>query len=317
MQIQTHKSQKILNKMSTKACLAVSGVLCLAGSIGMTYGFTRASSSEYSLTGNNVTLDGTNNGSTTVALRTSVARTYVAIQGTFSLHEVVESGTTQTSYFSLSGMTRGGSTALNYGTSNGTGIWTPDPGASGMSVAAGGEVMAATYTVDKNTPAGTYKISFSDGIFTYDNNGTDLDEDDTIASDVTITVTRTETNNDDNNDNNNTEPGTGTNTDTNDDDNNTGTNTGTTDASDSSSTDGENNTDSSSDTSATTTESNSDSNLSSGELRVPDTGEMTQDGNGANIAAISIVSVAASVVLLAIVVQTKCHKKVDFGKIRN
>lgn len=291
MQTRINKTKNIFNKISSRTCLVASGVLCLAGSVGMTYGFTHASSSEYSLTGSNVTLDGTNDGSATVALKTSVARTYVAVQGTFSLHEVVEPTATETSYLSLSGMTRGGSTALNYGATNGTGIWTPDPGMDGMSVAAGGEVMTATYTVDKDTPAGTYKISFSDGTFTYDNNGTDLDEADIIASDTTITVTR---NNDDSGNNDNDEPGTG--------------DSGTTDTDDTD--------DDEEDEApvATVVDSDSSDGSDDGGLKVPDTGEMTQDGNGATFAAISVAAVVAVVILSAVVMQVKNHKGIDFNK---
>ena len=114
MQLQTHKTKRILNKLPVKECLAITGAICLVvGSIGMTYRFTKASQSEYSLTAENVTLDGEHDGSATVALKTSVARNYVAIQGTFSLHEVVESSPTQTPYFNLSGIKRGGTTAMH------------------------------------------------------------------------------------------------------------------------------------------------------------------------------------------------------------
>ena len=192
MQLQT---KKITKKIPCKTCLALSGALFLAGSIGTTYHLTQASAAEYSLTGSSVALDGTNAGSATVKLKTSVAHTYVAIQGTWSQHEVVNNNATQTSYLTLSGMKRGGTIAT----------WTPGVGEEGLSVAAGGEVLTATYSVNKDTPAGTYKITFANGIFDYDVNGTDVPESETIASDATITVTRTGSNNNNNNENNNNE----------------------------------------------------------------------------------------------------------------
>lgn len=115
MQLRTHVTQKILKEVPIKACLVASGILCLGGGILVTRRFVQASSSEYSSTGSSVTLDGEHNGSATVLLKTSVARSYVAIQGAWSKNEVVDSGVTQTSYLSLSGMKRGGSATMAYG----------------------------------------------------------------------------------------------------------------------------------------------------------------------------------------------------------
>ncbi len=183
MQTQSHTIKKRLKKMPIKICLITVGTFCIIGNTWAASRRVLASSSEYSLTANNITLDGTNNDSVTVTLRTSVARSYVVVQGTWSTKE-----TAQTSYFALSSMKRGGTTAIDYG-SNGICAWTPLDG-NGMAVAADGEVLSATYTVDKDTPAGTYDITFSNGLFTYDVNGSDVDENDNIASTVTITVTR-------------------------------------------------------------------------------------------------------------------------------
>lgn len=188
MQLKTHLKTKIAKQLPVKACLIASALSCLTGSVWVTCRLTRASQAEYTTTTASVTLDGENNGSATVALKTATARTYVAIQGTWSINEVVGSGSTQTSYLTLSAMKRGGTTAMAYG-ANGTGAWTPEDGV-GMSVLAGGDVLSATYTIDKDTPAGTYAVSFSNGLFTYDVNDSDVDEEDTIASSTTITVTR-------------------------------------------------------------------------------------------------------------------------------
>ena len=280
MQTQIHKTQKT----STRIYLALAGTLCLAsgiGILGLNYNPTYASASEYSLDGSSITLDGTNDGSASVTLKTSVARSYVAIQGTWSTKEVVDSGETQTSYLTLSGVKRGGSTTMTYG-SNGVCAWTPEDG-NGMSVAANSSVLTATYTVDKDTPEGTYKISFSEGLFTYDVNGSDVDEDDTIALDTTITVTRSSGSSDD-----------GDNNDGNSSD-------GSTDSSNS-------------DDGTTTTTGDSSSDGTSGNVSVPNTGKMTQDGNGANVAVISILTIVATAALLTAVVKAKSHKKIGFGK---
>ncbi len=189
MKLRTNKTKRVLRKAPTKLYMAISGILCLVGITGIAYHFAQASSSEYSLTENNVVLDGQHDGTTTIRLKTSTTRTYSAIQGTWSLHEVVNSGATQTSYLSLSGMTRGESTTVDYG-QNGTYAWASETEEGVLPVAANGSVLTATYTIDKDTPAGTYKISFSEGFLTYYVNGTDVDEDDIIAADATITVTR-------------------------------------------------------------------------------------------------------------------------------
>lgn len=191
MKLQTHTKLQILKELPAKRCLAVVVALCLVGSIWLTCHLTRASQADYSLTGGNVVLDGANDGSVMVALKTSKARTYVAIQGTWSIHEVVNAGAAQTQYFTLNatGGRRGGTINITYG-DNGIGIWTPEDGV-GMPVAANGEVLSAVYTVDKDTPAGTYKITLSGGLFTYYEDD-DVDEPDTIAAEATVTVTRSD-----------------------------------------------------------------------------------------------------------------------------
>ena len=281
MKSNTHKTQIL-----KRTCLAMSGALFLAGSIGTTYQFTQASAAQYSTTGDSVTLDGENDGSATVVLKTSVARTYVAIQGTWSLHEEVETNATQTNYLTLTGMKRGGTTAMSFGATNGTGAWTPEDG-NGMAVAANGAVISATYTVDKDTPAGTYTISFSEGLFTYDINNEDVDEADEIASDATITVTRS-----DNNGGNNGDDNGGNNGNTGGDNGETGDDNG---------------------ANPTTTDGDSEDDDDSG-LGVPNTGKITGENNGANATILSIASFAAAAVLLVIGLQTKGHKKVNFDK---
>lgn len=348
MNLQTHKTTKVIKKIPTGAYWAMAGVVCLAGSIGTICQFTKASSSEYSLTGNSVELNGQSDGTATVALKTSVARTYVAIQGTWSLHEVVTTGATQTSYLSLSGMKRGGSITASYGT-NGVTAWTPEDGI-GMPVVAGGEVLTATYTVDKDTPAGTYKVSFSNGLFTYDANGVDEDEADIIANDATITVTRSEQSGDDSGsggtddggdsgggstDGGGTDSGDdsgsgdgstdgggtdGGDSGSADDDSSDGGNTdggstdgGNTDSGDSNDEDGDGSSAPSGGSTTPTTPSGS-SGSTDGELLVPDTGEILKDSTGANVTVISVVAIAVIAFASAIVVQLKNRKTITFNK---
>ena len=155
MKTQINKRQELVERVSVKARLAAASVLCLAGGVGMTYSLTQASASEYSLSGASVELNGQSNGTATVALKTSTARTYVDFQGTWSTHEVVDTGETQTNYLTLSSMAMSGSSALSYNASNGVCTFVPLDG-SVASVAAGGNVMTATYTVDKD---GNYNIT--------------------------------------------------------------------------------------------------------------------------------------------------------------
>ena len=317
MQIHTNKSTKILKKIPTKACLLTSGALLVAGSIGATYCLTQASTpasaSGYSLTNSSVVLDGVNDGSATVALTTSVARAYTAANGVLSLHEIVSAGAAQTEHLSLSSMTYGGLEEGSINAGNGAIAWSAGLNdVNGASIAAGGNVFTATYTVNKNTPAGTYKISFSDGSFMYQINGSEVDDDNNgnIASEATITVTRNET---------------GNNTDTGDDSNNANTggetNNNEGDSSEpsgnsESETEGSTN-DSSDDNSAVAaaeTSSDSDSGTKTGGLAVPDTGRVSQDNKGASAIVISVVSVVAVAVLSVAAIQLKNHKKIDFKK---
>ncbi|MBR3157181.1 hypothetical protein IKF20_01980, partial [Candidatus Saccharibacteria bacterium] len=200
MKIKSSKTQ--IKQISSRAGIATFGTLLLAGSIGMTYQFTSAAATDYSLTGSNVTLNGTANGTTTVTLKNAVARTYVAIQGDWSTKEEVEAGETQTSYLTLSGLKLGSSTTLTFDSSTGTVAWTPLDG-NGVSIPANSSVLTATYTVDKDTPAGSYKVIFTDepdGVITYDENDSDVDETDAITLDATITVTRSGSSGDDSSD---------------------------------------------------------------------------------------------------------------------
>ena len=261
-------------KMPIGACLAVSGALLVVGSVGVVYNPTLAITSDYSLDDNSITLDGEHDGSVAVALKTSVARSFTAIEGTWSLHEVVEPGATATSYLDLSGMKRDGTTDIEYGLSNGKGAWTSLSASDYMTVAANGEILSAIYTVDKNTPAGVYKISLSDGLLSYDEAGTEIDEDE-LNLDATVTVTRSEA--------------TGGETTTGDEATGGETTTG----------------DETTGDEATT---------ASGELAIPNTGTMTQNGSGANIAMISITAVASIAVSFMAILQIKSHKKVNFNK---
>ena len=149
MQLQNNKTKKAIKKIPTQVYLVATGAICLAGGIGATYHLTKASSSDYSTVGAAVILDGENDGTAVIRLNTAEARNYVAIQGTWSIHEVAEPETTQTTYLTLSGMKRGGSINLPFGANTGTTAWTPTPEDNiGMQVAAGGEVLSCVFLYD-------------------------------------------------------------------------------------------------------------------------------------------------------------------------
>lgn len=280
-------------KPSAKAFLAALIAVCFAGNIGIARSSVHASASEYSLAGSTVTIDGTKDGSAKVALKTSKARNYVAIQAAWSLHEI-NSGSSQTSYLSLSGMTRGGSTNQQYG-ENGVTSWAAED-ENGISVAANGGVLTATYKVDKNTPEGTYQVSLSNGLFTYHINGADVDEDDTINLNATVTVKRGEPNSDNSNDEGNTDNNgdEGTPIENNSEDN----------SDEGSKGDPKENPEED-------PEDDSEFNPKT-DLAVPDTGYMSQDDNGAKAVIISIASIAAVAALIIVAVKTKTHKKIKF-----
>lgn len=287
--MKTKKQEK-----SNKKYWIAAGALCLASSVGVFYHPTHASQAEYTLAGTSVNLNGTDGGSVNVALKTSVARTYVSMQGTFSTHEVVGTGEDQTSYFVLKEMKRGGNTPItDFNANTGIGMWTPTDG-NGMSVAANGEVLSGVYTIDKDTPAGTYTIRFSNGIFQYDVNGTDVDEADTIANTATITVTRNAPD------------------DGGDDGDDGGDDGGDEDGNEDGDEDGDEDDSPAIVPSNTTTDGSSTTGLA-----VPDTGQMTEENNSANVAMISIATIISTIALGLAVVKTKAHKKVSFRKIHH
>ena len=284
MKIKSSKTQ--IKQISTRTGVAALGTLLLVGSIGMTCQLTNAAATNYSLTGSSVALNGTANGTATVTLKNALAKTYVAIQGNWSTSEEVETGETQTSYLTLSGLKLGSSTTLTFDSTTGTVAWTPLDG-NGVAIPANGSLITATYTVDKDTPAGSYKVIFTDepdGVITYDENGTDVDEADAITLNATITVTRSGSSGDG-------------------------------DGSDSTTPTEEEEEEEEGEIEEEGEEEKEEEEDEDG-LLVPNTGRMSEENSGANAVAISIVSIIATATLITTIIRAKAHKKLSFDKIK-
>jgi len=135
-----------------KRILSFALVLMLMLSIVPFSAFAREST-DFALTGGEVTVDGTADKTVNVAFVANSAVTVIALQGSFAETSDYLTLTDSVSPVALTG--------TNYfDTASGAFVYA-DAALEGYSVAAGGNVMTAVYTVDKNTPAGTYEVTLN------------------------------------------------------------------------------------------------------------------------------------------------------------
>lgn len=144
-----------------------------------------AYSSDYSLTDKTITLDGENDGTVEVSLITAEGGTFYALQAGWTLSEKES-----TNYFTLSNLVSGGTTSpMENDPATGRVLWT-DGSYTGFDVSEGGSIWTATYTIDKDTPAGTYTVELTVDAIT---GGTaEYDSDENFSLTATITVEREE-----------------------------------------------------------------------------------------------------------------------------
>ena len=108
---------------------------------------------DFVLKGGTVAVDGTEDKTVNVVFEAEKAVTVIALQGTFTDESDYLTLSDKVSPITLSG--------TNYfDTASGTVVYA-DAALEGYAVAANGNVMTAVYTVDKNTPTGTYEVNFS------------------------------------------------------------------------------------------------------------------------------------------------------------
>ncbi len=138
-------------------------------------------------TSGEVALDGTNDGSVSVVISSSVADTIHGVQATFQPSVSDSSGT----HLTLTELTPGGAvTPTSNETSDGIVYWLDGTLTHGFDVSAGGAIWTGVYAVDKDTPAGDYTISIPAEIITA---GADYDAAYSGTLTATVTVTRNDT----------------------------------------------------------------------------------------------------------------------------
>lgn len=105
---------------------------------------------------NKVVVDGTSDQTVEVYFQSIGAENTYSVEAFWSTSETEES-----SYLTLSVLTPTGVTATNNNPETGRVYWTDTTLSAPISTEAGGTIWTATYTVDKDTPAGFYTVSFA------------------------------------------------------------------------------------------------------------------------------------------------------------
>lgn len=168
--------KKLFSK-TISVLLALTMILSLVGTSAFAADFTK-----FKVDNGEVTLDGTNPGTVTVAWVGTGDQNIYAIQGNWSTKE-----TEGTSYLTLTAIT---SDVVTFGGMNtadaasGLVRWSDDSYSAPGVVSNGKALLKATYQVAADTPAGTYTVTYSSSLLV----GTDYDEDKT-AEVVTAKIT--------------------------------------------------------------------------------------------------------------------------------
>lgn len=120
-------------------------------------GVALAAPSDYALTGGSVTLDGTTDRLIDVKFISISGGSYYSFSGDWSKTE-----TEGSSYLTLTALTsEKASAAMENDVGSGRTVWMDMTYSAPITVAAGGAIWTATYTVDKNTPSGTYTVTLN------------------------------------------------------------------------------------------------------------------------------------------------------------
>lgn len=146
--------------MKTKMKHALALILALTLTLSLMTVSTLAAataSEDFALSGGSVTVDGTEDKTVNVVFSAKNAMSVIALQGTFSNKE-----TEGTSHLTLKDYVSPiVLTGTNYFATASGAVLYADANLEGYAVAANGNVMTAVYTVDKDTPTGTYTAMFS------------------------------------------------------------------------------------------------------------------------------------------------------------
>lgn len=156
-------------------------LLILAMACSLFPGIAIAAPSDYALTGGSVTLDGTADRLIDVNFISVSGGSYYSFSGDWSKTETEGSG-----YLTLSALTsEKASAATENDVDSGRTVWLDMTYSAPITVAAGCTIWTATYTVDKNTPSGTYTVSLNvDGCTAGDYNA---DPAGLLTAEITVT----------------------------------------------------------------------------------------------------------------------------------
>lgn len=132
-------------------------LLILAMACSLLPGIALAVPSDYALTGGSVTLDGTADRLIDVKFISVSGGSFYSFSGDWSKTETEGGG-----YLTLSALTsEKASVATENDVGSGRTVWLDMTYSTPITVAAGGAIWTATYTVDKNAPSGTYTVTLN------------------------------------------------------------------------------------------------------------------------------------------------------------
>lgn len=141
--------------MKTRKALAFILALVMLSSLFVGTAAAAPVVGDYTLTGGDVTVDGTADKTVDVLFTSVNGGNYYAFQADWAKKE-----TGETSYLTLSALTAGGTASpMENDPNTGRTYWTDGTFSAPITVTAGQPVWKATYTVAKDTPTGTYTVS--------------------------------------------------------------------------------------------------------------------------------------------------------------
>ena len=141
--------------MKTRKALAFILALVMISSLFVGTAAAAPVVGDYTLTGGDVTVDGTADATVDVLFTSVNGGNYYAFQADWAKKE-----TDGTSYLTLSALTAGGTASpMENDPNTGKTYWTDGTFSAPITVTAGQPVWKATYTVAKDTPTGTYTVS--------------------------------------------------------------------------------------------------------------------------------------------------------------
>lgn len=166
---------------------AILSVFVVVGAVRFVHAASTLTTSDFSLSDASVELDGSNDGSVEITFNAETSGILYALDSTWDTSITSDSSTifTLASIASASAITSSSGTVITNNISTGQYSWI-DMTVAGASIS--DNILTATYTVDKDTPSGTYDVEFYVDAIAYgssaDDSGTEL------TFTATITVTR-------------------------------------------------------------------------------------------------------------------------------